>query len=61
LPQVEQPRIASALSQSSLGHRDLKTTVIYADYQASDQERELVQRAFSSAATKSEDFPDAAP
>jgi hypothetical protein len=29
-----------------MGHRDIKTTMIYADYQASDQERELVERAF---------------
>jgi hypothetical protein len=32
--------------QEWLGHRDIKTTMIYADYQASDQERELVERAF---------------
>jgi hypothetical protein len=32
--------------QEWLGHRDIKTTMIYADYQASDQERELVGRAF---------------
>ena len=29
-----------------MGHRDIKTTMIYADYQASDQEHELVGRAF---------------
>jgi integrase len=33
--------------QEWLGHRDIKTTMIYADYQASDQERELVERAFA--------------
>jgi integrase len=33
--------------QEWLGHRDIKTTLIYADYQASDQERELVERAFA--------------
>jgi integrase len=32
--------------QEWMGHRDIKTTMIYADYQASDQERELVERAF---------------
>jgi integrase len=32
--------------QEWLGHRDMKTTMIYADYQGSDQERELVERAF---------------
>jgi integrase len=37
--------------QEWMGHRDIKTTMIYADYQASDQERELVERAF--AGTKS--------
>jgi integrase len=33
--------------QEWMGHRDVKTTMIYADYQASDQERELVERAFA--------------
>ena len=32
--------------QEWLGHRDIKTTMVNADYQASDQERELVERAF---------------
>jgi integrase len=32
--------------QEWLGHRDIKTTMVYADYQASAQERELVERAF---------------
>jgi site-specific recombinase XerD len=32
--------------QEWLGHRDIKTTMVYADYQASEQERELVERAF---------------
>jgi integrase len=32
--------------QEWMGHRDIKTTMIYADYQASEQERELVERAF---------------
>lgn len=32
--------------QEWLGHRDFKTTLIYADYQPSDQEAELVERAF---------------
>jgi len=29
-----------------MGHRDSKTTEIYADYQPSDREAELVERAF---------------
>jgi integrase len=33
--------------QEWMGHRDIKTTMIYADYAPSDQERELVERAFS--------------
>jgi integrase len=33
--------------QEWMGHRDIKTTMIYADYQPSDQERELVARAFA--------------
>ena len=47
--------------QEWMGHRDIKTTMIYADYQASDQERELVERAFRSRATSehSEDFQGA--
>lgn len=32
--------------QEWMGHRDLKTTMIYADYAPSDQEHELVERAF---------------
>jgi integrase len=40
--------------QEWMGHRDFKTTLIYADYQPSDQEAELVERAFGiSAATTS--------
>ncbi len=37
--------------QEWMGHRDIKTTMIYADYSPSDQERELVERAFSWAQT----------
>jgi len=33
--------------QEWLGHRDIKTTMIYADYAPSDQEGELVERAFA--------------
>jgi integrase len=33
--------------QEWLGHRDIKTTMIYADYQASEHEHELVERAFA--------------
>ena len=32
--------------QEWMGHRDFKTTLIYADYAPSEQERELVERAF---------------
>jgi integrase len=32
--------------QEWMGHRDIKTTMIYADYAPSDHERELVKRAF---------------
>lgn len=32
--------------QEWMGHRDFKTTLIYADYQPSEHERELVARAF---------------
>ena len=30
-----------------MGHRDFKTTLIYADYQPSEREAEFVERAFS--------------
>ena len=33
--------------QEWMGHRDFKTTLIYADYQPNDQEAELVRRAFA--------------
>ena len=36
--------------QEWMGHRDSKTTEIYADYQASDREGELVERAFGQGA-----------
>jgi hypothetical protein len=29
-----------------MGHRDFKTTLIYADYQPSEREAEFVERAF---------------
>jgi integrase len=32
--------------QEWMGHRDFKTTLIYADYQPSEKEAELVERAF---------------
>ena len=32
--------------QEWMGHRDFKTTLIYADYQPSEQEAQLVERAF---------------
>jgi len=33
--------------QEWMGHRDYKTTAIYADYAPSAHERELVERAFA--------------
>ncbi len=39
--------------QEWLGHRDFKTTLIYADYAASEHERELVDRAFSGSVGRS--------
>src|SRR5680860_1919763 len=32
--------------QEWMGHRDFKTTLIYADYQPSEREAELVEKAF---------------
>jgi integrase len=37
--------------QEWMGHRDFKTTLIYADYCPSEREQEMVERAFSSQAT----------
>jgi site-specific recombinase XerD len=33
--------------QEWMGHRDFKTTLIYADYQPNEHEAALVRRAFS--------------
>jgi integrase len=44
--------------QEWMGHRDIKTTMIYADYQASEQERELVERAFGEQTTNPAELPD---
>jgi hypothetical protein len=33
--------------QEWMGHRDIKTTLIYADYAPSAQEKAMVERAFS--------------
>jgi integrase len=33
--------------QEWMGHRDLKTTLVYADYQPDDREAEMVERAFA--------------
>src|SRR3954451_12993551 len=38
--------------QEWMGHRDFKTTLIYADYAPSTQERELVERAFGPGARR---------
>jgi integrase len=35
--------------QEWMGHRDFKTTLVYADYQPSEQEAEFVERAFGPA------------
>jgi integrase len=37
--------------QEWMGHRDFKTTLIYADYQPSAREAEFVERAFGAPAT----------
>jgi integrase len=37
--------------QEWMGHRDYKTTLIYADYAPTAHERELVERAFGGGAT----------
>jgi integrase len=42
--------VALRTLQEWMGHRDFKTTLIYADYQPSGQEAELVQRAFAQGA-----------
>jgi integrase len=45
--------------QEWMGHRDFKTTLIYADYAPNAHEAELVERAFGTSA--SEVFPDPPP
>jgi integrase len=40
--------------QEWLGHRDFKTTLIYADYAPSEREREFVERAFAPPVAKPE-------
>jgi hypothetical protein len=37
-----------------MGHRDFKTTLIYADYQPGAEEAALVERAFSGSRTLSQ-------
>jgi integrase len=44
--------IALRTLQEWMGHRDFKTTLIYADYQPSTQEAQLVERAFSQGANR---------
>ena len=39
-------RVPMRTLQEWMGHRDYKTTLIYADYAPSAHERELVERAF---------------
>ena len=36
--------------QEWMGHRDLKTTLVYADYQPDEREAEMVERAFAASA-----------
>jgi integrase len=36
--------------QEWMGHRDLKTTLVYADYQPDQREAEMVERAFAGSA-----------
>jgi integrase len=47
--------------QEWMGHRDFKTTLIYADYSPSAQERELVQRAFGGLGSNDAVADEAAP
>ena len=42
--------VALRTLQEWMGHRDFKTTLIYADYQPSAGEAELVERAFGQGA-----------
>jgi integrase len=44
--------------QEWMGHRDFKTTLIYADYAPSTQERELVERAFGRDSNRESDDAD---
>ena len=39
--------------QEWMGHRDFKTTLVYADYQPSEREAEFLERAFGPAARPS--------
>jgi integrase len=39
--------------QEWMGHRDLKTTLVYADYQPDEREAEMVERAFTGSARPS--------
>lgn len=43
--------------QEWMGHRDFKTTLIYADYQPSEHESELVERAFGRGSKSTHDSP----
>jgi hypothetical protein len=46
--------VAPRTLQEWMGHRDFKTTLIYADYQPSAGEANLVERAFGQGAKLSE-------
>lgn len=47
---MAQAGVPARTLQKWMGHRDAKTTAIYADYQPSQREAELVERAFGSLA-----------
>jgi integrase len=46
------PGVSLRSLQEWLGHRDLATTLIYADYAPAEREAELVERAFAAVGTK---------
>ena len=45
--------------QEWMGHRDYKTTLIYADYAPDAHERELVERAFARGADRGTELSEA--
>ena len=53
--------VALRTLQEWMGHRDFKTTLIYADYQPSAGEAELVERAFGQGAKRGAKLSESAP